>query len=74
MTENLSPRLERMAARRDSTADEHLKRISARNSLGRLVTAGEIADFAAFRASHRSVALTREVLGLTGGLGTFVYF
>jgi NAD(P)-dependent dehydrogenase (short-subunit alcohol dehydrogenase family) len=74
MTENLGPRLERMAARRDSTADEHLKRISARTSLGRLVTAGEIADFVTFLASSRSVALTGEVLALTGGLGTSVYF
>jgi NAD(P)-dependent dehydrogenase (short-subunit alcohol dehydrogenase family) len=74
VTENLGPRLERMAARRDSSADEHLKRISAQTSLGRLVTAEEIADFVAFLASPRSVALTGEVLALTGGLGTNVYF
>jgi len=74
MTENLGPRLERMAARRDSTADAHLKVISARTSLGRLVTAAEIADFVTFLASPRSVALTGEVLALTGGLGTSVYF
>jgi NAD(P)-dependent dehydrogenase (short-subunit alcohol dehydrogenase family) len=63
-----------MAARRDVTADEHLKALSARTSLGRLVTAQEIADFVAFLASPRSVALTGEVLALTGGLGTAVYF
>ena len=74
MTENLGPRLERMAARRDVTADEHLSVISERTSLGRLVTAEEIADFVAFLASPRSVALTGEVLALTGGLGTAVYF
>jgi NAD(P)-dependent dehydrogenase (short-subunit alcohol dehydrogenase family) len=74
MTANLGPRLERMAARRDVTADEHLKALSARTSLGRLVTAEEIADFVAFLASPRSVALTGEVLALTGGLGTAVYF
>jgi len=73
-TGNLGPRLERMAARRDVTADEHLKALSARTSLGRLVTAEEIADFVAFLASPRSVALTGEVLALTGGLGTAVYF
>jgi NAD(P)-dependent dehydrogenase (short-subunit alcohol dehydrogenase family) len=74
VTQNLGPRLERMAARRDSTADEHLKSISAKTSLGRLVTAQEIADFVTFLASPRSVALTGEVLALTGGLGTNVYF
>jgi NAD(P)-dependent dehydrogenase (short-subunit alcohol dehydrogenase family) len=74
MTGNLGPRLERMAARRDVTADEHLKTLSARTSLGRLVTAEEIADFVTFLSSPRSVALTGEVLALTGGLGTAVYF
>ena len=63
-----------MAARRDVSADEHLQKISASNSLGRLVTAAEIADFVTFLASPRSVSLTGEVLALTGGLGTNVYF
>jgi NAD(P)-dependent dehydrogenase (short-subunit alcohol dehydrogenase family) len=74
ITDNLGPRLERMAARRDTTPDEHLEKISARTSLGRLVTADEIADFVTFLASPHSVALTGEVLALTGGLGTSVYF
>jgi NAD(P)-dependent dehydrogenase (short-subunit alcohol dehydrogenase family) len=74
MTGNLGPRLERMAARRDRTAEDHLGVISERTSLGRLVTAEEIADFVAFLSSPRSVALTGEVLALTGGLGTAVYF
>jgi NAD(P)-dependent dehydrogenase (short-subunit alcohol dehydrogenase family) len=74
MTENLGPRLQRMAERRDVSADEHLQALSARTSLGRLVTAEEIADFVAFLASPRSVALTGEVLALTGGLGNSVYF
>jgi NAD(P)-dependent dehydrogenase (short-subunit alcohol dehydrogenase family) len=73
-TGNLGPRLERMAARHDSTVEDHLAVISKRTSLGRLVTAEEIADFVAFLASPRSVALTGEVLALTGGLGTAVYF
>lgn len=74
MTKNLGPRLERMAERHHTTAEEHLARISARTSLGRLVTAEEIADFVAFLASPRSIALTGEVLALTGGLGTAVHF
>lgn len=74
VTHSLQPRLERMAQRHGATAEEHLKAISARTSLGRLVTAEEIADFVAFLASPRSVALTGEVLALTGGTGTAVYF
>jgi NAD(P)-dependent dehydrogenase (short-subunit alcohol dehydrogenase family) len=74
MTGNLGPRLQRMAERRDVAADQHLQALSARTSLGRLVTADEIADFVTFLASPRSVALTGEVLALTGGLGTAVYF
>jgi NAD(P)-dependent dehydrogenase (short-subunit alcohol dehydrogenase family) len=74
VTENLEPRLRQMAGRRDSTPDEHLRRISDRTSLGRLVTAEEIAYFVAFLASPRSVSLTGEVLALTGGLGDSVYF
>ena len=74
VTQNLGPRLQRMAERRDVSAGEHLQALSARTSLGRLVTAEEIADFVTFLASPRSVALTGEVLALTGGLGTSVYF
>jgi NAD(P)-dependent dehydrogenase (short-subunit alcohol dehydrogenase family) len=74
VTGNLQPRLEQMAQRHDSTADDHLRRISGRTSLGRLVTAEEIGYFVAFLASPRSVALTGEVLALTGGLGQSVYF
>lgn len=74
VTENLEPRLRQMAGRRDSTPDEHLRHISDRTSLGRLVTAEEIAYFVAFLASPRSVSLTGEVLALTGGLGDSVYF
>ena len=74
VTHSLQPRLERMAQRHDATAEEHLKAISARTSLGRLVTAEEIADFVVFLASPRSVALTGEVVALTGGIGTAVYF
>src|ERR1700743_1813360 len=74
VTENLGPRLERMAARHDASADEHLKAISAKTSLGRLGSARALADFVAFLASPRSIALTGEVLALTGGLGTSVYF
>jgi len=73
VTKGFESRVGRMAARRGRTVDEHLAKISARTSLGRLVTAEEIAYFAAFLASPKSVALTGEVLALTGGLGDAVY-
>jgi NAD(P)-dependent dehydrogenase (short-subunit alcohol dehydrogenase family) len=74
VTSNLDGRLQRMAARRGAATADHLRYISDRTSLGRLVTAQEIADFIAFLASPRSVALTGEVVALTGGLGHSVYF
>ncbi|MCX6502942.1 MAG: SDR family oxidoreductase [Microbacterium sp.] len=74
ITDQLGGRLQRMAARRGRTPDEHLAAISERTSLGRLVTAEEIADFVAFLASPLSVALTGEVVALTGGVGDAVYF
>jgi NAD(P)-dependent dehydrogenase (short-subunit alcohol dehydrogenase family) len=62
-----------MAAEKGLTLEEHMSKIAARTALGRLVTADELAYFAAFLASPRSVSLTGEVLALTGGLGDSVY-
>ncbi|HEY4224780.1 MAG TPA: SDR family oxidoreductase [Pseudolysinimonas sp.] len=73
VTKGFESRVARMAARHGRAVDEHLAIISQRTSLGRLVTAEEIADFAVFLASPRSVALTGEVLALTGGVGDAVY-
>ena len=73
VTERLDSRLARMAARNERTPEEHLRVISSKTSLGRLVTADEIADFVAFLASPLSVALTGEVLALTGGVGDAVH-
>jgi len=74
MTRELPDRLTRMATRHGRTPEDHLVKISARTSLGRLVTAEEIAHFVAFLASPLSVALTGEVVALTGGVGDAVYF
>ena len=73
VTRGFESRLEKMAARRGRTADEHLAKITARTSIGRLVTAEEIADFVAFLASPLSISLTGEVVALTGGVGDAVY-
>ena len=74
VTENLTARLERMAARRGRTPEEHLAAISERTSIKRLVTAEEIAYFVTFMASPLSISLTGEVVALTGGVGDAVYF
>jgi NAD(P)-dependent dehydrogenase (short-subunit alcohol dehydrogenase family) len=74
VTDQLESRLANMAARRGRTPEQHLAAISSQTSLGRLVTAEEIAHFVTFLASPLSVALTGEVVALTGGLGDYVYF
>lgn len=73
VTQGFESRLARMAERRGRTTEEHLAKISARTSLGRLVTAQEIAAFVAFLSSPLSVSLTGEVVALTGGVGDAVY-
>jgi NAD(P)-dependent dehydrogenase (short-subunit alcohol dehydrogenase family) len=74
VTERLNDRLERIAARRGTTAADHLHRISQRTALGRLLTAEEVAYFVTFLVSPLSVALTGEVIALTGGVGDEVHF
>lgn len=73
VTQGFESRVAKMAERRGRTPEEHLARISARTSIGRLVTAQEIAYFVAFLASPLSVSLTGEVVALTGGVGDAVY-
>ena len=74
VTDELETRLERMAERHHATPEAHLAKISNRTSLGRLVTAEEIAYFVTFLASPRSIGLTGEAVALTGGVDTAVYF
>jgi NAD(P)-dependent dehydrogenase (short-subunit alcohol dehydrogenase family) len=74
VTERLDSRLARMAERSGVSPEEHFERISTRTSIGRLVTAEEIAYLVTFLASPLSVSLTGEVLAATGGVGHSVYF
>jgi NAD(P)-dependent dehydrogenase (short-subunit alcohol dehydrogenase family) len=73
VTERLDSRLSRMAQRHSRSTEDHLAVVSARTSLGRLVTAEEIGYFVAFLASPLSVSLTGEVVALTGGVGSAVH-
>jgi NAD(P)-dependent dehydrogenase (short-subunit alcohol dehydrogenase family) len=74
VTERLESRMARMGAERGLSAAEQLAQRAERTSLGRLLTAEEIANFVTFLASPRSVALTGEVVALTGGVGDAVYY
>jgi NAD(P)-dependent dehydrogenase (short-subunit alcohol dehydrogenase family) len=73
VTKGYESRVTKMAAEKGLTLDEHMAKIAQKTAIGRLVTADEIAYFAAFLASPLSVSLTGEVLALTGGLGDSVY-
>jgi enoyl-[acyl-carrier-protein] reductase (NADH) len=43
-------------------------------SLGRMVTAEEVADVAVFLASPRSVAVNGEAIHVGGGIKGFIYY
>ena len=73
VTETLESRMAAVAARKGISLDEHLRTIAARTSLGRLVTAAEVGDWVAFLASPRSVAMTGEVVALTGGVDRTIH-
>jgi NAD(P)-dependent dehydrogenase (short-subunit alcohol dehydrogenase family) len=62
-------------AERDGTGqDEAERRMAAGVSIGRLVTAGEVASVVAFLASPRSVALNGDAIAASGGtLGPIYY-
>jgi NAD(P)-dependent dehydrogenase (short-subunit alcohol dehydrogenase family) len=73
VTETLESRMASVASRKGITTEEHLRNIAERTALGRLVTASEVAEFVAFLASPRSVAMTGEVVALTGGVDRTVH-
>ncbi|MFC6022582.1 SDR family NAD(P)-dependent oxidoreductase [Plantactinospora solaniradicis] len=73
VTETLESRMAEVAKRRGVTLEEHLGHVAGRTALGRLVTAPEIAAFVAFLASPLSVAMTGEVVALTGGVDRTIH-
>ena len=73
VTETLESRMASVASRKGITTEEHLRNIAERTALGRLVTASEVAEFVAFLASPRSVAMTGEVVALTGGVDRTIH-
>ena len=74
VTERTEQLIADRAARDGVTADEAAARFAAGTSIGRLVTAAEVADVVAFLASPRSVAITGDAIAVGGGArGTIHY-
>lgn len=74
LTETLAERLAARARHEGVSLDQLLQRAGANTAIGRLVTAEEIAYVATFLASPLSVAITGEVIVVSGGTGTSVYY
>jgi len=74
LTERVIDRMANMGRERGLSGEEQLAQRASRTSLGRLLTAAEVADFVTFLCSPRSVALTGEVVALTAGVGDAVYY
>jgi NAD(P)-dependent dehydrogenase (short-subunit alcohol dehydrogenase family) len=56
------------------TAAEVEEAIGAGTSIGRIITANEVADVVAFLASPRSVAITGDAIGVGGGAPGFIRY
>jgi NAD(P)-dependent dehydrogenase (short-subunit alcohol dehydrogenase family) len=70
-----TPRMLAERAERDGVpADEVARRLAAATSLGRLVTAEEVADVVAFLASPRSAAITGDAIAVGGGTRGAIHY
>jgi NAD(P)-dependent dehydrogenase (short-subunit alcohol dehydrogenase family) len=66
-TERTPDTLAAMAGARDSTPDEVEAALARQTSIGRMVTAAEVADVIVFLASPRSVSITGDPIAVGGG-------
>jgi NAD(P)-dependent dehydrogenase (short-subunit alcohol dehydrogenase family) len=62
------------AARAGVSVEEVERRIGAAVSIGRLVTADEVAAVVAFLASPKSVAINGDTIAVGGGAAGHVYY
>jgi NAD(P)-dependent dehydrogenase (short-subunit alcohol dehydrogenase family) len=67
VTERVSEIFTGMAERAGVTAEDIAARFAVATSIGRLITADEVADVVAFLASPRSVAITGDAIPVGGG-------
>ncbi|UVI29519.1 SDR family NAD(P)-dependent oxidoreductase [Paenibacillus spongiae] len=56
------------------TDEDALRQMAAMNTLGRLITAEEIANIVTFLASPLSAAINGDVISVTGGIGNTVHY
>ncbi|MCZ8516562.1 SDR family oxidoreductase [Paenibacillus filicis] len=62
------------AFRERVTDEDALRQLEAMNTLGRLITAEEIANVVTFLASPLSASISGDVISVTGGIGNSVYY
>jgi len=73
-TEATADALAARAAATGATIDRLEADLAARNLLGRMVTAAEVAQVVAFLASPRSVAINGDVIAVGGGEPSAIYY
>jgi len=73
-TEKTGPLVARRAQEQGRTPAEIEAGMAASNTLGRLVTAGEVADVVAFLASPRSVAINGDAIACGGGTKGAIHY
>jgi len=74
VTEALPGRLAERAAREGATVEELTGRLAAGTTIGRLVTAEEVADVVTFLASPRSAAITGDAVAVGGGTRGSIHY
>jgi NAD(P)-dependent dehydrogenase (short-subunit alcohol dehydrogenase family) len=74
VTERFPDTLARMAAARGSTPEEVRASLGAATSIGRIVTAEEVADVITFLCSPRSVAVTGDAITAGGGMRGAIHY
>jgi NAD(P)-dependent dehydrogenase (short-subunit alcohol dehydrogenase family) len=74
VTERTQQLLAGLAARDGTTPEETAARFAADTSIGRMVTAAEVADVVAFLASPRSVAITGDAIAVGGGTRGAIHY
>jgi len=73
-TEKTGPLVARRAQEQGRTPEEIEAGMASGNTLGRLVTAQEVADVAAFLASPRSVAINGDAIACGGGIKGAIHY
>jgi NAD(P)-dependent dehydrogenase (short-subunit alcohol dehydrogenase family) len=74
VTEKTPANLAELAGRAGVSPAEVERRLGAGTSIGRLVTAGEVANVVTFLASPRSVAVNGDAIAVGGGAVGPVYY